>query len=175
MPAVPRRYTRRDGSTHQSPKGGCWVGGFYYPYRWYLPPGTKTYFIAWTLTPDTWLVHYRPGDIYDGAWIRFRRTTLLGRRPGVYWVPLDNSEGKPGKPFETDGANEEGESKIYQIEYEVGTRPYERYNKLVALVSEVVDKTQYTYFVEPKSTVKGDILSVLKITNPALYDKLNNP
>jgi hypothetical protein len=47
-------------STNRSPIGGCWIEDIYFPFNWWLPPGTMNYYIAWVLNRDGYPINYTP-------------------------------------------------------------------------------------------------------------------
>jgi hypothetical protein len=80
MPLAHRIYSpgrsRPLGSTNRSPIGGCWIEDIFFPFNWWLPAGTITYYVAWVLNKDGWPINYQPSSYID------RYAEAVGLTPG---------------------------------------------------------------------------------------------
>jgi hypothetical protein len=69
MPLADRIYSpgrrRPLGSTNRSPLGGCWIEDLFFPTNWWLPAGTLSYYVAWVLNKDGWVMNYHPDGYID--------------------------------------------------------------------------------------------------------------
>ena len=95
MPLAEQKYSagnrRPPGCKNRSPIGGCWILDRYYPFRWWLPAGTNSYYVAWILNVDGIPFNYIPSNAIPQR-VRSLGIYLGERRDGFLLIGRDAGE-----------------------------------------------------------------------------------
>jgi hypothetical protein len=81
LPAV--SYPNGLKPDNKSPFGGCWIVDRFYPYNWWLPGGTQSYYVAWILNVDGVPINYQPALSDETAWY-YGAEVSPGTEPRLY-------------------------------------------------------------------------------------------